>query len=154
MSGGNGVSYLIRMSVILLLAFYAFNERSPGEFLDLSVWVFGKKRGFDIGLAAEMSLQGLEILSDEIKRIRVAFQLKGMKIGLRSILPTAGLLIYSHFSRAEEQADLLAIRGYRGGGMVCPKFVRAKGDLLAAFTAIFPVIIAFMPLGDIFILLH
>jgi len=154
LSGGDGFSYLVRMAVILLLAFYAYSDRAPGEFLDLSVWFFGRKIGFDIGLAAEMSLQGMEVLSDEMKRIRVAFRLKEMKFGLRSIVPAAGLLIYSQFVRAEEQADLLAIRGYRGGGMVCPEFKGGKGDLLAFAFAILPLILVFIPLGDIFILLH
>ena len=154
LSGGDGFSYLVRMAVILLLAFYAYSDRAPGEFLDLSVWFFGKKIGFDIGLAAEMSLLGMEILSDEMKRIRVAFRLKGMKIGIRSIIPAAGLLIYSQFIRAEDQADLLAVRGYRGGGMVCPEFKTAKSDLLAFSSAIVPLIFSFIPLGDIFILLH
>lgn len=154
LSGGDGFSYLIRMGVILLLAFYAYSDRAPGEFLDLSVWLFGRKIGFDIGLAAEMSLSGLEVLSDEMKRIRIAFRLKGEKLGIRSIIPAAGLLIYSQFARAEDQADLLAVRGYRGGGMVCPKFKASKGDLLPFSSAIIPLILAFIPLGDIFILLH
>lgn len=154
LSGGDGFSYLVRMAVILLLAFYAYSDRAPGEFLDLSVWFFGRKIGFDIGLAAEMSLQSMEILSDEMKRIRVAFKLKGMKIGIRSIIPAAGLLIYSQFIRAEDQADLLAVRGYRGGGMVCPEFKGAKSDLLAFSCATLSLIPALIPLGDVFILLH
>lgn len=153
-TGGDGISYLVRMAVILLLAFYAYSERSPGEFLDLAVWLFGRKLGFDTGLAAEMSLQGMEVLSDEIRRIRVAFQLKSLKPGFRSIIPAAGLLIHSQFARAEEQADLLAVRGYRGGGMVCPEFTRAKGDFPAFLSAILPLILAIMPVGDIFILLQ
>jgi hypothetical protein len=153
-SGGDGFSYLVRMAVILLLAFYTYSDRAPGEFLDLSVWFFGRKIGFDIGLAAEMSLQGMEILSDEMKRIRVAFKLKEMKIGIRSIIPAAGLLIYSQFIRAEDQADLLAVRGYRGGGMVCPEFKGAKSDLIAFSCATLSLIPVLIPLGDIFILLH
>jgi len=153
-SGGNGLSYLIRMSVILLLAFYAYSERAPGEFLDLSIWLFGKRTGFDIGLAAEMSIQSMEILADELQRIRIAFRLKGVKFGLHSIIPAAGLLIHSQFLRAEEQADLLAVRGYRSGGMVCPKFKRERGDVLAGLFAILTLFLALIPVRDIFILLH
>jgi energy-coupling factor transport system permease protein len=154
LTGGDGISYLVRMAVILLLAFYAYTDRAPGDFLDLSVWLFGKKIGFDIGLAAEMSLQGMEVLSDEARRTRVAFRLKAIKFGFRSIAPSAGLMIYSQFARAEEQADLLAVRGYRGGGMVCPQFTRVKGDVIASTSAILPLIFAIMPVGDIFILLQ
>ena len=46
-TGGEGISYFIRMSVIILLAFCIYSGWSPGEYLDLSVWLFGNKAGFE-----------------------------------------------------------------------------------------------------------
>ncbi|MDD1709622.1 MAG: hypothetical protein LUQ37_01790, partial [Methanoregulaceae archaeon] len=59
-SGEDGISYFIRMGVLLLLGFSIFRGWSPGEFLDLSVWLFGTKTGFDLGLAIEMTIQGID----------------------------------------------------------------------------------------------
>lgn len=39
LSGGDGASYLIRIGVVLLIASWAYSERYPGEFLDVSVWL-------------------------------------------------------------------------------------------------------------------
>jgi energy-coupling factor transport system permease protein len=153
-SGGDGLSYFIRMTVILLIAFWVFHDRAPGEFMDLSVWLFGKKTGFDIGLAAEMSIQSIEFIGDEITRLRFAFRLKPVKPGMETIVPAAGMLIHTQMKRADDQADLLSMRGYSGGGTICPVFRRGRGDIPAAILSILILIVSFIPVRDIFILLQ
>ncbi len=153
-SGGDGLSYFIRMAVILLIAFWVFHDRSPGEFMDLPVWLFGKKSGFDIGLAAEMSIQSIEFIADEITRLRFAFRLKPVKPGMETIIPAAGMLIHTQMKRADDQADLLSMRGYVSGGTVCPAFRRGRGDIPAAVFSILILIVSFIPVRDIFILLQ
>jgi hypothetical protein len=153
-SGGDGLSYFIRMSVILLIAFWVFHDRAPGEFMDLSVWLFGQKTGFDLGLAAEMSIQSIEFIADEITRLRFAFRLKPVKHGIETIIPAGGMLIHTQMKRAEDQADLLSMRGYTRGGTICPVFRRARGDIPAAVLSILILIVSFIPVRDIFILLQ
>ncbi|MCG7855122.1 MAG: hypothetical protein MIO88_04635 [Methanoregulaceae archaeon] len=151
-TGNDGISYLIRTGVIILLAFSVYREWHPGEYLDLSVWLFGKKAGFDIGLAVEMSIQGLHEASREFARIRSALLLKELKPGI-SMIPAVGfLLIHTRLMRAREQADLLATRGYRAGGSCCPVFRTSHRDKIMGFLAILIVFLSFIPVRDIFIL--
>jgi hypothetical protein len=42
LSGGNGLSYFVRMTVIILIGMWIFSEQRSGEFLDTGVWLFGK----------------------------------------------------------------------------------------------------------------
>lgn len=154
LSGGGGVSYFIRMSVILLLAFWAFAHQTPGEFMDLAVWAGGNTRGFELGLVAEATLQSINAIRDDIERIRVALTLKGTGTGIRGLLPAASVLIITHLSRAEDQADLLVVRGYRRGGSWCPKFPKNTRDLVGGIGAILVLLVAFIPIREIFILLQ
>jgi len=151
-AGGAGISYLIRMSVLFLLAFTVYSGWRPGEYLDLSVWLFGKKGGFDIGLAIEMSIQGLYEASREFRRILIASTLKGIRPGIR-IIPSIGfLLIHTRLMRAKDQANLLISRGYVQGGSCCPIFRTTKKDIFAGFCAILIFILTLIPVRDIFIL--
>ena len=77
---GNGLSYFIRMAVILLLALYAYTAYVPGEFFRVSVWLFGT-RGFDPGLIAEMSMEALNDLEDDSSKIRIALRQKEVPLG-------------------------------------------------------------------------
>ena len=43
MSGGDGVSYFIRMMVIVLIGAWVYSEQKKGEFLRLGVWLLGEK---------------------------------------------------------------------------------------------------------------
>lgn len=151
-TGGDGVSYLIRTGVIILLGFSVYREWHPGEYLDLSVWLFGRKAGFDIGLAVEMSIQGLHEASRAFARIRDALSLKGKRPGVRMIPAVGFLLIHTRLMRAREQADLLATRGYQAGGNCCPVFRTANRDIMMGILAIFILIFSFIPVRDIFIL--
>jgi hypothetical protein len=152
-SGGGGLSYFIRMSVILLIAFWAFAHQAPGEFMDLTVWVAGNTWGFELGLVAEITLQAINAIREDIERIKVALTLKGMRTGIRQLLPAASVLIITHLSRAEDQADLLVVRGYRRGGSWCPAFPKNTRDLAGGIGAILVLLVAFIPIRDIFILL-
>src|SRR5271157_2798379 len=108
-TGGNGLSYFIRLTVILLLALYAYYEYRPGEFLSVSVWTFGKRYGFDPGIIAEMSMQGIYDLEYDLNRIRMAIKQKGKKFSFRNLIPVAGMVVLNQIRRAGDQADLLAV---------------------------------------------
>ncbi len=151
-TGNDGISYLIRTGVIILLAFSVYREWHPGEYLDLSVWLFGKKAGFDIGLAVEMSIQGLHEASREFARIRSALTLKGLHPGFRLIPALGFLLIHTRLMRARDQADLLASRGYLAGGSCCPEFRTSNRDIIMGILAILIVFLSFISVRDIFIL--
>jgi energy-coupling factor transport system permease protein len=151
---GNGLSYGIRMSVIILIALWAYGERNPGDFLSLSVWFFGRRWGFDLGLAAEMSVQGIEVIGDDLFRARVAHRIKQVRPGIRTIVPSFTMLIHQQMERAASQADNLAIRGYRSGGSLCPRFTTAWPDVVAGISAILLFVFGIFPVRDIFILLQ
>lgn len=152
-SGDDGVSYFIRMGVLLLLAFSVFRGWSPGEFLDLSVWLFGTKTGFDLGLAIEMTIQGIDEASRDWSRILTAMKLKGMYPGIRNLTSIGFLLVHLRLLRARDQADLLATRGYQSGGSCCPEFHASNRDIFASFCAILILFSVLIPVRDIFILM-
>jgi energy-coupling factor transporter transmembrane protein EcfT len=150
---GNGLSYFIRMTVILLLALYAYTASVPGEFFRVSVWLFGP-RGFDPGLIAEMSMGALNDLEDDSSKIRIALRQKGVPLGLSTIIPVIGMFVLNQIRRAHDQADLLTVRGYRNGGTLCPQFHPEILDYVSGIVAICMLFIAILPVRDIFILLH
>ena len=152
-SGEDGISYFIRMGVLLLLGFSIFRGWSPGEFLDLSVWLFGTKTGFDLGLAIEMTIQGIDEASRDWSRVLTAMKLKGMHPGIRNLTSIGFLLIHLRLLRARDQADLLTTRGYQSGGSCCPEFHASNRDIIASFCAILILFSVLMPFRDIFILM-
>jgi hypothetical protein len=154
LTGGNGLSYFIRLTVVLLLALYAYYEYRPGEFLAVSVWAFGKRYGFDPGLIAEMSVQSIYDLEYDLSRIRMAIEQKGKKFSFHQLIPVGGMIVLNQIRRAGDQADLLTVRGYTKGGTYCPCFHPQNEDYLCAILAIIILIFAFLPLRDIFILPH
>ncbi|HZD43313.1 MAG TPA: hypothetical protein VE134_04575 [Methanomicrobiales archaeon] len=152
--GGDGISYFVRFSVIALIASWAFADRRAGELLDVATWGLGTRIGFEIGLVAEMSIRSLEVMAEDFARIRLAQEIKGVPWGIRSIVPAVSSLVQSGIQRAEDQADLLAIRGYQMGGTVCPVFESDLLEKAAAGLAVLAGLALFVPSGDIFILLH
>jgi energy-coupling factor transport system permease protein len=152
-SGGEGISYFIRMGVLLLLGFTIFRGWAPGQFLDLSVWLFGTRTGFDLGLAIEMTIQGIDEASRDWSRILTAMKLKAMQPGFRNMTSIGFLLIHLRLLRARDQADLLITRGYQSGGSCCPEFHASNRDIIASFCAILILFIALFPVRDIFILM-
>ena len=152
LSGGNGLSYFIRMSVIILIGMWLYEEQKPGEFLRTSVWLFGDRGGFDLGLVSEMGLQSLSRIAADLRRIRWAGKIKGMRWGARSLIPAGIILVHGTLARAGDSAELLAVRGYRSGGTVCPKFNAKPRDLVAGFFAVCILLFAVIPVSEFFIL--
>lgn len=151
--GGPGLSYLIRMVAVLLLAVWAYAEMKEGEVLSVAVWALGDRIGFEIGLIAEMGLTGLAVIRQEIDQMQVAMALKGVLPGIRSIVPLAVTLIVTQIRRTDEMARLLVVRGYTLGGHVCPRFETTRRDVLVSLAAVLLVFLFYLPLRDVFILL-
>ncbi|HOI13722.1 MAG TPA: hypothetical protein PLG75_07685 [Methanoculleus sp.] len=151
--GGAGLSYFFRMTVILLLAAWAYAATEDGDMLDVAVWALGNRVGFEVGLVAEMGISGLAVIRQDIEQMRVAMALKGIQPGVRSIVPLAVNLIVTEIRRSDELARLLVVRGYTVGGRICPLFRTEPGDVLASIMALIPVLLSTLPLRDVFILL-
>jgi hypothetical protein len=154
LTGGGGISYCLRMTVIILIGAWVYSWYHQGEFLKIGTWLLGKKTGFDLGLVAEMGMQSLELMVLDFSRIRKAQELKGKRTGLRSLVPTGSILIYGALRRADETAELMAVRGYTHGGSYCPEFETSMKDIIAGIAALCMGIIAFIPVSEFFILYH
>jgi len=154
LTGGGGISYSLRMIVIILIGAWVYAGYRQGEFLKLGTWLFGRKTGFDLGLVAEMGMQSLEMMVSDFSTIRQAQELKGKHVGLRSIVPAGSILIHGALRRADETAELMAMRGYTNGGSYCPVFETPVRDVIAGIAALCMGIIAFIPVSEFFILYH
>lgn len=152
LTGGNGLIYLFKMTVLLLIGAWLYAEYRPGDFLAVGTWLLGNRIGFELGMIAEMSLRMAEDLMEDITRIRIAAQLKGQKWGISAIVPTGRVIISDALRRAENMAVQLAIRGYRNGGTLCPKFKTTVCDLIAGGSVLFVVALVILPVSEFFIL--
>ncbi len=152
LTGGGGLSYFVRMLVIVLIGMWMYQERQRKEFLDLGVWLFGDRVGFELGLLADMGMQSLDVLVADFDRIRIAERLKGIIWGPRSIVPAGLVLVHGALSHAQDAADLLAVRGYCDGGTLCPVFRTTGKDIIAGVTAVGIFFITFIPVSEFFIL--
>jgi hypothetical protein len=148
--GGNGLSYFCRMTVIILIGMWVFGEQQSGEFLAISVWLFGTRIGFDLGMVAEMGIQSLSLVTADFDRIRIAEQIKGKQWGVRSLIPAGLVLVHGAVSRAEDAAELLAVRGYRSGGTLCPVFRTGTLDVVAGLSALGVFLFAVIPVSEFF----
>ena len=154
LTGGGGISYCVRMTVIILIGAWVYAGYRQGEFLRLGTWLLGKKTGFDLGMVAEMGMQSLELMIADFSRIRMAQELKGTRWGLRSLVPAGSILIHNSLRRADDTAELMAERGYNHGGSCCPVFETPVRDIIAGIAALCMGIIAFIPVSEFFILYH
>jgi energy-coupling factor transporter transmembrane protein EcfT len=154
LTGGGGYSYSLRMTVIILIGAWVYTGSRQGEFLSLGTWLLGKKTGFELGMIAEIGMQSLELMVSDFSRIRQAQELKGIRWGLRSLVPAGSILIHGALMRADEAAELMAVRGYHQGGSYCPKFETPIKDIIAGMVALCMGIIAFLPVSEFFILYH
>jgi energy-coupling factor transport system permease protein len=154
LTGGGGISYCLRMTVIILIGAWVYTGYQQGEFLRLWVWLLGKKTGFDLGMIAEIGMQSLELMLSDFSRIRQAQELKGTIWGLRSLVPSGSILVHGALRRADETAELMAVRGYTRGGSYCPEFETPMKDIIAGIAALCIGIIAFIPVSEFFILYH
>ncbi len=152
LSGGNGLSYFVRMTVIIFIGMWIFSEQKSGEFLAIGVWLFGNRAGFDLGMVAEMGMQSLVSVTADLDRIRMAEKIKGLQWGVRSLIPAGLVLVRGALTRAEDTAELLAVRGYQYGGTLCPKFFTHTADLVAGISAICILLFAVIPVSEFFIL--
>lgn len=151
LSGNDGISYLVRMSAILLVGTWLYADSSPGDFSDLGTWFLGPKTGFELGMIAGMAMQAADGLGEDFDRVRIAYAQKQVPWGIRVVLPAGRLLLYDALSRADGLAELLAVRGYRNGGTCCPRFRTPFCDILAGICAVFVLIVAFVPVSEFFI---
>jgi energy-coupling factor transport system permease protein len=135
-TGGSGISYLVRFTAVLLVAAWACAAYRPGELLDIGVWLFGTGVGFDLGLTGEMAMRSLFLSADDLRRIVAAQRFKGRSWNWRTFGPGLAVLVHLALRRADEQAEILALRGYRGGGTCVPHFSRGRWDLFAAAWAV------------------
>ncbi|OPX65463.1 energy-coupling factor transporter transmembrane component T [Methanoregula sp. PtaB.Bin085] len=154
LTGGGGFSYTARMAVIILVGAWLYAEYRQGEFLGLGTWLGGKKAGFDCGMVAEMAIQSLDLMAADLTRIRHAQELKGGHWGVRSLVPAGSILIRGTLRRADETAELMAVRGYQRGGSCCPLFTTTRRDIIAGIAAVCITVIAFLPVSEFFILYH
>lgn len=144
LSGANGPSYFLRISVVLLVASWAYGERKGGELLDMATWALGDRTGFELGLVAEMAVQSFEVLDRDLGTVLQAIRLKAGRVTPGGLVPALALLVRRELDRSRDLGDILAVRGYRYGGSLCPRFSRGRWELPA--TA-FAVAIAVLALG-------
>ncbi len=135
LSGNDGFSYLVRMVAILLVGTWVYTDSATGDFLAASTWLFGTRLGFEAGMIAGMAMQMATGLSDDFRRIRTATEQKGQSWGIRSIVPSGRVLVHDALRRADDTAEVLAMRGYRNGGTICPHFRTPLRDVLAGICA-------------------
>jgi len=135
LTGSDGFSYLVRMIAILLIGTWVYAESAAGDFLTVGTWCLGKRIGFEAGMIAGMAMQLATGLADDFRRIRIATEQKGQSWGLRSIVPAGRILIHDTLRRADDTAEVLATRGYRTGGNLCPHFHTSSGDVVAGICA-------------------
>jgi hypothetical protein len=76
--------------------------------------------------------------------LRLALRLKGGRVTLRALVAALGLLVRRELDRARDLGDLLAVRGYRHGGSLCPRFHRGRWDVPAALSAVGIAILALL----------
>jgi len=154
LAGGSGLDYTLRMLVVLLLATWAYSEFRAGDLLNISVWMFGNRTGFELGLIAEMALETLDKIWHDASRVRMAISLKGMPCGVRTIVPVAANLLLVQLKRSEDLAQLLQVRGYAMGGSLCPEFAGNRKDVFFTLLAIPVAFTALIQVSDIFILIQ
>ena len=135
--------YGAKTFVLLLLAFWFGQSGRAGEYQSLFVRLFGKRIGFDIGMACEMLILHTAFIADDVKGFLLSLRQKGKRLSL-SVLPSFafGILALA-LRRAELSAKLLARRGYVSGGTFTPEFSVEMRDILQTAGAVFLLLGAF-----------
>lgn len=151
-TGGDGVSYLVRMIAIILIGVWIYSEQKVGEFLHLGVWLLGNRLGFEIGMIAEMGLQMAESLATDLDRIHMAMTIKGQQWGVKTLVPAGLILVNDALVRSQDTAELMAVRGFYDGGSFCPQFLHRRYDLIPVMAAIVVGSLAFVPVSEFLIL--
>ncbi len=156
LSGGDGISYLVRMAGVALIAAHAYASTRDGDLFDLGAWLGGRlglpRAGFSLGLTAELTMGSLAAAADDLAQIRLAVGQKRLP-PFRRWLSIGSALLAAELGRGREVADLLALRGYAGGGVHVPRFAPARQDLPAAALACAVLLLAIAAPRDVFILI-
>ena len=151
-TGGDGVSYFLRMMVIVLIGSWVFAEQQCGEFLRFGTWVLGDRTGFDLGMLADRGMQALHQMMRDFSTIRIVQAQKGGGSSWKTLVPAGLVLVTGALTRAEHTAELMAVRGYRNGGSLCPRFPNDRGDQIRCVAALCILIISLIPVSEFFIL--
>jgi len=146
LSGGDGLSYLLRLSVVLLVASWAYSERKGGELLDVGTWTLGPGAGFELGLVGEMAVQSLDVLDRDLSMLLLALRQKSGRVTFGLLVTALAVLVRRELDRARDLGDVLAVRGYRYGGSLCPRFDRGPWDVPAALLAVGIALVVLLPL--------
>jgi len=153
LTGGDGFSYFLRMMVIVLIGAWVYTEQTCGEFLRFGVWALGNRTGFELGMLADMGMQTLHQMVQDFSTIRIAQAQKGGCPSRKTLVPAGLVLVTGAISRAEHTAEIMAVRGYRNGGSLCPRFPRVRGaDQVRCLAALCVLIISLVPVSEFFIL--
>jgi len=142
LTAGGGLTYLFRMTVVVLIAAWYHGARKSGEVLEVAVSLLGTRTGFDLGLLAEMAARSLDLLVEDVGMMQIAWQMKGTPRRLQTLTPALSLLLHRQLQQSAEQASLLALRGYTGGGSLCPSFPFPARDMPAVCCVLLAVVIA------------
>jgi len=97
-------------------------------------------------------MQSIVSVTADLDRIRMAEKIKGMQWEVRSLVPAGLVLVHGALARAEETAELLAVRGYQYGGTLCPIFFTRPMDIVAGMVTLGILIFALIPVSEFFIL--
>ncbi|MDP3564851.1 MAG: hypothetical protein Q8R70_10215 [Methanoregula sp.] len=151
-NGGDGPSYLLRMGAIILIGIWLYSEHEVGEFLHLGVWLLGNRAGFELGMIAEMGMQMAESLTRDLDRIHMAMKIKGQPWGIKILVPAGLILVSDALVRAQDTAELMAVRGFCNGGSLCPEFTHQRNDLIPALAALVLGFLAFVHVSEFLIL--
>ena len=136
-----GISYLIRMSIIILIAGYAYTEISSKDMLNVMTWLLGEKYGFELGLISAIAVLKIRRLSSDCAKSRVAHRMKAVcqgrkdRLNCADYLSIAAIILIGSLKDSKEQSKVLAIRGYRCGGRLQPVFDKSKSDFIPIFCA-------------------
>jgi energy-coupling factor transport system permease protein len=141
------ISYAGRLLVVLIIASYAYVMQRDGDFLSTTVWAFGNRFGFDLGLVGEMVVSMLDVISDDLRFIRQALSQKQTTTNLHVLTSVVLTQLVINLGRGAERADILAIRGYHQGGTYVSVFVRDRTDvILFVLVVLVGLCAAFLPM--------
>jgi hypothetical protein len=152
LTGGDGISYFLRMIVIILIGAWVYVEQKNGEFLRFGTWFLGERGGFELGMLADMGMQTLHQMVRDFSTIRIAQAQKEESPSWKTLVSTGLVLVTGAITRAEHTAELMAVRGYRDGGSLCPRFPSTRGDIIRCLAALCVLIISLISVSEFFIL--
>jgi energy-coupling factor transport system permease protein len=103
-------------------------------------------------MIAEMGMQSLLSVTTDFDRIQLSHKIKGIRWGVNSLSSACLLLVSNAIIRAEDSAELLAVRGYHSGGTMCPEFLTRPMDIIAGIIALIILLVTLIPFSEFFIL--